>query len=88
MRPEYPPWFTPLRVFIEHFLYENTEACDMQRCGVMCGNDAAFVVVGDRYDGLGYVGLAICGDCQHEVRLTGEETTAYWREKQREWGVR
>lgn len=67
------------------------KAALFEECGLgnsMCGNDArhAYLSANGRNTGQ-YAVLAICELCQEELRLTGEEVTTYWRERQIAWGV-
>jgi hypothetical protein len=98
MRPEFPHWFNP----ITELMYFNTgpdqaQECDLLKAGMTCGNDTTSLFIGIRVTAVGeycgYIGIAICDSCQSEYglnrdQMTGEEMTAYWREKQHEWGVR
>ena len=95
MRPEYPHWFdieraTIMRLddaYTQEWANREQLPCGMLHLGQPCGNDAHFIIAYPRpQDGLN--SLAVCQDCANHIELTGDEITAYWREKQREWGVR
>jgi len=58
----------------------------MLRLGATCGNHALHILLNERASGA-FAIIAVCEECWHELELSGEETTAYWRGKQREWSV-
>lgn len=91
MKAEFPDWFDLSADFtgIEGGYGEyNGIPCDMIRLGVRCGNMSHLVLSYNRPDKLP-VFLAMCEVCSEAwAANAGERTTAYWRKKQREWGVR
>lgn len=91
MQPEFPYWWdTSADVSRIRDSSEDEDdgiSCGMLRMGAQCGNDAYLVVAYDRPHNAPAF-LAVCQTCCEETGLTGEETTTYWRAKQREWGVR
>jgi len=95
MRPEFPHWFNPMDRLFFLLISQHDIECEMLKVAVGCGNDAELLLIGDRGGGKGHACVAMCRSCWEEVglgtvveELHGEEITAYWREKQREWGVR
>ena len=87
MQPEYPCEFDrrkwiPIQI-------ENLIPCSMLRMGASCGNDTsrAYLSAAGRRTG-DYQVLAICETCNEELRMGGAETSAFWREQQKAWGVR
>lgn len=62
--------------------------CEMRRGDYMCGNRTSVYLLASRQVGSGYTVLPICDLCEEELGMTGAQTTAYWRKKQRKWGVR
>lgn len=85
MRPEYPHNFDSVNCL--HARSEQILPCSMLKLGEECGNDAINILISNRAGGDFHV-IAVCEWCWQEVEWSGEETTAYWRERQREWGVR
>ena len=86
MRPEYPHEFDFPQARIAEF--EGFPlSCTMLRGGYPCGSDAHTFLVCQRPDGIA-IAVIICDACRDEIKLSGPETTTYWRAKQREWGVR
>jgi len=95
MQPEYPPWFDCSDEVDWHIVADGAETeddgipCGMLRTGMQCGNDAYLVIAYHRpHDAPAF--LTVCRTCAEELQLEedGATTTAYWREKQREWRVR
>jgi hypothetical protein len=65
----------------------DTYACSMLRLDTPCGNDATTLFISSALGGRTFT-VAICDGCLAEYEQSGEQTTAYWRKKQREWRVR
>jgi hypothetical protein len=81
MHAEFPPTFIANNDTPQLGHTRDMRACEMLRCGVPCGNETYYSYVGS-------CAVAVCMNCQIEVELSGSEVTQYWREKQKEWGVR
>ena len=86
MHPEFPPEFLaedPL----QQVSTLHTYACSMLRLGMPCGNNTNTLYVSSDQGGR-ICAVAICDGCLDESDMSGAETTAYWRRKQKEWRVR
>jgi len=59
----------------------------MLKSGQTCGNHALHILLNERASGA-FAIIAVCEDCWRDLEWSGEETTTYWRARQREWGVR
>jgi hypothetical protein len=86
MRPEFPHGIdsenlTMLRV------EDRGWTCGMVRGSYICGNDANYLYVHQCADAT-LTTIAVCATCRDETCLDGPKVTTYWREQQREWGVR
>lgn len=59
----------------------------MWRGDYQCGNSTSVYLAALKAIDVDSV-VPICALCEEELNMTGAQTTAYWRKKQREWGVR
>lgn len=88
MTPEYPVSIPEgsrhvrIRCAIPH-----TMECAMLRSGMRCNNETdSGALIPSKDNTLEMV--PVCDMCISDMGLAGPDQTAYWRDQQREWGVR